>query len=152
MIVYQVVHDWWKDDIWSGDGAWKHDGRWHTKGHRVVYAADSLALATLETVVHLRQMRRMHRFYQSSAEIPDRLVDTFPREKLPKDWQDPVYPQRIKTKGNEWLERKTSLALRIPSAISPSEWDILINPEHPAFKEIRILATEKHVLNPRLIK
>jgi RES domain-containing protein len=152
MIVYRVVQARWKDDIWSGTGAWKHDGRWHTQGHRVVYAAESLALATLETLVHLRKTRRMKRYYRSRAEIPDKLIQTFPRGKLPKDWRNPEYPASTKKVGDRWLDAKAGLALRVPSAASPSEYDVLINPEHPAFKKVRILETEILVLDPRLIQ
>jgi RES domain-containing protein len=152
MIVYRVVHARWKDDIWSGMDAWKHDGRWHTRGHRVVYASDSLALATLETLVNLRKTRRLKGYYKSWAKIPDQLIQTLPRNKLPIDWQIPIPPDSTKKLGDTWLEKNAGLALKVPSAASPSEWDVLMNPEHPDFKKIRVMGTELHVVDPRLIK
>jgi RES domain-containing protein len=152
MIVYRVVHSRWKDDIWSGMGAWKHDGRWHTKGHRVVYTAESLALATLEILVHLRKTHRMKNYYKSWANVPDKMIQTFQIKELPKDWRNPEYPDSTKAIGDEWLEKKAGLALRIPSAASPTEWDVIINPEHPALRRVRILGTELHEVDPRLIK
>jgi RES domain-containing protein len=152
MIVHRVVAARWKDDIWSGTGALAHDGRWHTKGHRMVYTAESLALATMENLVHLRRTRRMKRHYKSWAEIPDKMIETFPRTKLPPDWNNPEYPESTKQIGDAWLDAITGLALRVPSATSPSEWDILINPAHRDFKKVRILGTEVLVLDPRLLK
>jgi RES domain-containing protein len=147
MIVYRVVHARWKDDIWSGMDAWKHDGRWHTRGHLVVYASESLALATLETLVYLRKTCRLKDYYKSLAKIPDQLIQTLPRNKLPKNWQNPVYSDTAMELGDAWLEKNAGLALKVPSAASPSEWDILINLEHPLSKRIRLQDTEPYLLN-----
>jgi len=38
---------------WDGEGAFRFGGRWNSRGVRAVYASSSLALALLETLVHL---------------------------------------------------------------------------------------------------
>jgi RES domain-containing protein len=40
--------------------------------------------------------------------------------------------------GARWLDSKSSLALRVPSAVVPAEDALLITPEHQAFDELGI--------------
>jgi RES domain-containing protein len=49
---WRLVHEDWIDAAFSGDGARRYGGRWNSKGYRAIYMADSLALATLEIMVH----------------------------------------------------------------------------------------------------
>ena len=47
MKIYRLTKEKYKDDL-SGKGAETHGGRWNSKGTRMLYAADSRALAKLE--------------------------------------------------------------------------------------------------------
>jgi len=35
--------------------------------------------------------------------------------------------------GNAWLEAKSSPALRVPTLVTPGEWNVLLDPLHPQF-------------------
>ena len=49
---WRLVNEDWIDAAFSGDGSRRYGGRWSSKGNRAIYLADSLALATLEIMVH----------------------------------------------------------------------------------------------------
>ncbi|MGH9594598.1 MAG: RES family NAD+ phosphorylase [Bryobacteraceae bacterium] len=40
--------------------------------------------------------------------------------------------------GDEWIRAKSSLALEVPSAALRTEWNVLVNPLHPAVTAIKI--------------
>jgi len=50
---WHLVHARWAGSTLSGEGASLYPGRWNRAGELVVYLASSLALAVLETRVHL---------------------------------------------------------------------------------------------------
>ncbi len=53
--------------------------------------------------------------------------------------------------GDAWIRAQRSLALRVPSAVVPEEYNLLVNPVHPRFSELRIIGSpEPVVFDPRL--
>ncbi|SFM88486.1 hypothetical protein SAMN05216516_101137 [Izhakiella capsodis] len=42
-------------------------------------------------------------------------------------------PPELTVYGDAWCFSKDSIALHVPSALSPMEYDYLLNPEHPVF-------------------
>ena len=56
----------------NGEGAALFGGRWNPPGRRMVYTADSLALATVELSVHITGGRV--RYVALQLELPDHLV------------------------------------------------------------------------------
>src|SRR5437763_14709409 len=61
-------------EAFSGQGGLRASARWHTAGRPVVYTAQSLSLATLEILVHLKQSYELQAFRAFAADIPDELV------------------------------------------------------------------------------
>ena len=43
----------WRANDLSGNGSARHPGRWNSQDRPILYRSSSLALACLETVVHL---------------------------------------------------------------------------------------------------
>lgn len=75
-----------------------------------------------------------------SIEIPDNVsLKEIVLRDLPQDW--PTYPAPLKLAdiGTEWARTKETLLLRVPSAIVPREYNILINPQHPDMPNARII-------------
>ena len=62
--------DYTADDL-SGEGASRSGGRWNRVGTPVLYASGSIALACLETVVHLRADDLPLNRYLVQIDIPD---------------------------------------------------------------------------------
>ena len=56
--------------------------------------------------------------------------------------------------GVRWthLDSSRTALLRVPSAIVPATWNILINPRHPESVQVRVVRTHSHGLDPRLLR
>ena len=138
-------------DAWDGEGAYRYGGRWNSRGTRVVYSSQSLSLALLEILVHLDQTRAAPKLVAFFADIPAACI-----EDLSVGTQSngllsaPLAVKNPRRFGDAWIEEASSLALRVPSAVIPTEQNILINPGHPDFKRIRISQPEVFRFDDRL--
>lgn len=73
-----------------------------------------------------------------SATIPDTLsLRTITPDELPGKWQAIPAPPSLQTIGADWIRGSQEVGLRVPSAIIPQEWNILLNPAHPDFQKIQ---------------
>ncbi|MCX5591930.1 RES family NAD+ phosphorylase [Alcaligenes endophyticus] len=122
----------------QGEGARISGGRWNRKGHPMVYAASSRALACLETVVHLQSGSLPLNSYLVEITLPESLWqaatvlqhdsligwDALPPGKVSLDW------------GDNWLAQQQSAIALVPSIVIPEEYCVLLNPEHPDSRQI----------------
>lgn len=134
----------------TGYGAALYGGRWNRQGAAVVYLSASLALATLEVVVHLTGGLLSHTAI--ALELPDHEIDELPIDGLPGGWEnDEPVTQAI---GGEWLGRRR-LALAVPSAlVAPralAERNLLIDPSHPSWSAIREVDRFETEIDARLV-
>lgn len=140
-------------DAFLGEGARLAGGRWNNRGTAVVYASDSLALAALELFIHLGKARFALSFVSFRIEIPDDVrVESIPVEELPANWRDEPPPDATKDLGTRWPKAGTSVVLRVPSVLVPEEFNFLLNPSHPEFRDIRIGSPEPFTFDPRMQK
>ncbi len=121
------------DDM-SGKGAEKTGGRWNRPRSPVVYAAGSVALACLETVVHLNLSGFPLNRFLVRIEVPDEVWaarQALPPDSLPVGWS--AIPEgRVSVEaGDRWLAGLASALLLVPSVIVPEEFNVLVNPRHP---------------------
>ncbi len=136
----------------SGGGAKIASARWHTKGKPVVYLAESPAGAMLERLVHLLSTRwQLPETYDLlEAHTPD---DLGTKELLPPvrvDWKQNLLLTR--QLGDEWLKEKETPLARVPSAIMPRTWNILLNPEHPEARRVKIVSVLRERFDIRLFR
>jgi RES domain-containing protein len=129
------------------------DGRWNTVGHAVTYCATSPALCVLEKLVHIEDPALMPELVMVTYEVADAVgIEDVPLGELPPDWRrHEVWSQR---KGDDWHAARSTLLLRVPSAIVPvagsPDLNVLINHSHPAAADVRIVGHEDFSLDPRL--
>lgn len=135
----------------DGAGGLYVGGRWHNKGTPVIYAAGSVALACLETLVHyddsgLPFLRKLIEY-----RIPTELAQKGQNVVPPEGWdQMPDSPSAAEA-GTRWLESKASLLLFVPSVIIRTESNVLINPAHPELCGIEVVDHGRFNYDPRLI-
>jgi RES domain-containing protein len=110
----------------DGIGAKLNPGRWNSFGHAVVYCADHPASALLEILVHVDVSLLPDSFQLLQISAPDDVLLATGR--LPSSWT--ADETTTKAIGDEWLKSRSSLLLKIPSAILPDVFNILINPLH----------------------
>ncbi|GAO74242.1 RES family NAD+ phosphorylase [Meiothermus ruber] len=136
----------------TGEGAARSPGRWNRLGVPVVYLAEHLSTGILEVLVHVDDRAHLAAFVAIEVEIPDPHVEEL--SELPPDWRQlpEPYPESTQRLGSEWALSLRSLALRVPSAVVPSEFNLLLNPRHPAMSEVRIGQPQPLFLDPRLLR
>ena len=123
----------------DGEGARRHGGRWNSHGLPAVYLGGSLALAALETFVHLAPEDSRLNFAAIPVEVPDNLaIDTLDATHLPKNWREEPPPPATQALGGQWLRERRGALLRLPSVIVPEESIYLVNPLHPDARRLVI--------------
>jgi RES domain-containing protein len=137
-----------RKEAFSGRGGVVSSGRWHTQGHPIVYTAQSLSLAALEILVHLKETRDVRPFVSYAADIPDDLI--LKPDAYPTRWKSRIEMSRAI--GDTWLAAKAAPALRVPTILAPGEWNVLLNPVHPQFSLSWIEAgPERFTFDARLL-
>ena len=135
----------------SGIGSALRAGRWHARGRPVVYAASSAPLALLETLVHVDRTELLRAEYVAvPLDIPTRLVERVALGDLPDDWRAWPHPTSTRALGTAWFDGQRSAALVVPSVVVPREWNVLLNPTHPAFRDVEVGDPEPFPVDPRL--
>lgn len=122
---------------WDGEGARRGGGRWNSAGVRAVYVSATLSLALVEVLVHLPS-DVLPAYSAVPVEIDDALVERLDPARLPADWRTSPPPPGTQRLGDQWVAEARSVALRVPSAIVPGEFNYVLNPVHPNFATIRI--------------
>ena len=79
------------------------------------------------------------------------MIERFPLKNLPANWK--VEPPDLRTMqiGDEWVRAGKSVALAVPSVLSASEINFLLNPKHPEFKTIKIRQPVEYRFDSRLL-
>jgi RES domain-containing protein len=151
MQVYRIAKTSVVRDL-SGMGAFLYGSRWTPKGVPVVYAAETTALATLEVLVHVDLTIVPANRSMATIEIPDSVGMTEISEGgLPNNWRQTPAPSRLARIGKEWADKGDTLLLRVPSAVVPIAYNVLINPRHEDIDEVKILKIEVYKFDPRLL-
>lgn len=152
MKAWRIASKKYATTAFTGEGAARYPGRWNRAGIPVVYLAGSLAVGMLEILVHVTDRRYLNAYVAIPVELPDTLIERL--ETLPKDWQQlpEPYPESTQTLGTMWATSLRSLALQVPSAIVPSEFNLVLNPRHPDITKMKIGKAEPLSIDPRLLR
>jgi RES domain-containing protein len=126
-------------------------GRWHTPRRLVTYASDSLALASLEVLVHCDLDLLPSDLLAIEIEVPEEVqVTELTSSDLPRAWRRYPAQRTLQELGNSWLDEAATAVLRVPSAIVPTECNYLINPLHPDVKTIHVVRRFRFAFDERL--
>ena len=150
MRLYRLGQEAYSAHVLQGEGGLVQSGRWHTVGRRVVYCASVEALAVLEVRVNLGNKPPSVSYVMHTIEVPDEVVSAMVLGSLPPDWNAvPLEPasQRL---GDDWLSSLGSLALRVPSIHTRTDFNVLLNPAHPDFQRARVLECHPYGFDRRL--
>jgi RES domain-containing protein len=150
-IVYRIVKARQARSAFTGEGARIAGGRWNRPGDAAVYTSDSLALAAIETSVHLGEDGLHIRFVYYKVEIPDDLRLERCR-RPPRGWRAEPPLDASMRYGSSWIRRGRTAVLDVPSVIVPSERNYLLSPRHPDFARIRVGRPDTFVFDPRMWK
>ena len=137
-------------DAFSGEGAREYGGRWNSRGTAMVYAAQSQALAALEMLVNLNASQLLGSYVAIPVTLDSTLIEALDVSKLPKNWADEPAPPALHAIGDEWVREARAVALQVPSAVVPAEFNYLLNPAHPNFAKLTIGAPVSFRFDRRL--
>lgn len=136
-------------DPFDGRGAEKSGGRWNQKGTPMIYCSSSISLAMLEILANLRGPRSDFHYSAYPINIPKngclKLGPHFLKNSFQRNQRH--ITQAI---GSHWIKSTQSLALKVPSALNPHEFNFLINPLHPDFEKKLKLPAKSEVKNIEL--
>jgi len=138
MIVYRIsLAKYSTKLIASGNPA-----RWNPKDTKVIYTAESKALACLENVVHRNSRGLQKNFRQMNIAIPDEIeMEEIKLTDLKTDWKEFARMPYTQSIGDEWIRTGKTAVLKVPSAIVPGDSNYLLNPAHKDFSKIKLLKT-----------
>jgi RES domain-containing protein len=146
--VYRFVSTKFPDGL-SSEGARRHGGRWNSKGVPVLYCATSESLAMLELRVHSPHPYPRTR-WRFVIEVPDDALTLVVEEELPRGWDKLPAGPASKRLGDAWAAARSSLGLLVPSVVASEEKNLILNPAHLRFQEVRVLSKRRVVLDKRL--
>jgi RES domain-containing protein len=144
--------DYTADDL-RGLGAKATGGRWNRAGLPVVYCAGSIALAALETLVHLGAGALPLNRYLVRIDIPDAIWNrrhSLPLPAAPVGWDALPTGKVSLDVGDTWLNSLESAVLAVPSIVVPEEFNFLINPRHPDAAKLKATKLRKWQYDARL--
>jgi len=147
--VFRIANSKHADDL-SGEGAYLFGGRWNSEGVRMLYTSESSSLSILEVLAYVSNKTFVTKEIVT-IKIPDDSLREVTLDSLDEGWNNIPASEYTKHIGDAWVKSKESLALIVPSAINPRERNILINPLHPLFSEVKILEKEEFSFDRRLV-
>jgi RES domain-containing protein len=120
----------------SGYGSFKVGGRWNSKGVYMLYSSSNPSLAFLESLVHMAPIMPGSDYCMMQLQSKQDSILNLKTEDLPQDWRSDPAPEYLKRIGDQFIEEGKFLMFKVPSAILPIEWNILINPKHPLMNQL----------------
>ncbi|MDQ3458544.1 MAG: RES family NAD+ phosphorylase [Deinococcota bacterium] len=151
MRAWRITKRKYAEAAFEGFGARIAGGRWNSAGRSVVYLGGTPAIAALEVLVHDQSGEVLEESYVIiPVDIPDESVLELSKDALPKGWAAPHDYTLTQRLGDEWFDTQASLALRVPSAVVPLEYNVILNPSHPDMQRVEIKDAQAFVFDERL--
>jgi len=151
MEIFRIAQEEFSSSLFSS----RRQARWNFDEEYVIYAASTRSLATLEHAVRKNTISpdKIYKVMIISFDDDPALINTITRNQLSKGWKD-VYNYHITQQiGSDWYQKKSSLLLKIPSAIIDLEYNFIINTKHSDFEQLVSLSRiEPYDFDPRLLK
>ncbi len=137
----------------SGEGGLRYAARWHNAGSRIVYLAESPAGALIEVLVHLEldPLELPDTYKLLCVSVPTR----FHMEAITGWENEKRWKQRLRLTrglGDAWLRSTRTALAKVPSAVVPSTWNYLLNPDHPDSRKIKIVGVTAAHHDARLLR
>lgn len=151
MKVYRIAKTLYVNDL-SGEGARLHGGRWNRPGVPVLYTSQARSLALLELIVHFAAYNAIKdSFSFLSLEIPDVEIISIDNQLLKGNKFD-LNNQKLWEISEYYFFKENVLGIKVPSILIPEESNIILNPFHPNFKQIKKISTDSIDLDERFRK
>lgn len=136
MLVYRIVHQKYAQTLFASG----LEGRWNSEGKKVLYTAESVALAYLETMNYRKGFGFNNDFKIMVIQLPSAgNLLRIEADELPTNWRDFRNYEDCQKKGDQWFDALKDLAMRVPSAVVPENFNVVINTLHSEYKKVKII-------------
>ena len=140
-------------NILSGIGAAQKGARWNSIGVELIYTTGNRSLAMAEVAVHFTLATLPSDYMMMCINIPENIkVKKIDTKKLPSNWNEFPHPNSIQSFGDQFVKENKYCILKVPSAVTKGDFNLLINPNHPDFIKIKILSVDKFPFDKRIFK
>ncbi len=152
MEVYRIVKSRARTQDLSGTGAYHSGGRWNLEGTYALYTSEHRSLALLETLVHTEEDELPDNLFILKISLDDNApVKYIALEELPGNWRT-IENFSIRQMGTYLLQANECLAIKVPSAVMPYEFNYILNPMFPGFEQfVQIRSVELYQPDERLV-
>lgn len=135
----------------QGTGARLAGGRWNSPGVAAIYAGLTPEIAAMEKLVHTSDILPQD-LVLATIDLPDddRLYRRYAVIDLPAGWDALPSSTAAIALGDEFLLAAAHLGLIVPSAVMPEAFNVVLNPDHPAFAAVRISIVRPFEFDSRL--
>ena len=152
MKVWRICREIHAANACTGEGAQRFGGRWNSRGVPMVYTSTSLALAAIELFVHLEAGQAPSDLIYITATLPEgEPAEHLAPDRLPSGWWTDDFDP-LRELGDRWIREKSSLAIQVPSAALRMEWNVLVNPLHPAISAVEISLPQAFQFDARMFR
>jgi RES domain-containing protein len=137
----------------SCEGARESGGHWHSEGVPALYAAMTVELAVLEKFVHTEEVDE-DPLVLVAIDLPDdpELGLDVAREDLPEGWDSLDDGGSAVLFGTAFLKKREYLYMRVPSVIVGEGVNLVINPAHHAYEQVKLSIARSFSFDPRMFK
>lgn len=133
-------------------GAALYGGRWNPVGMPALYCGASIAICALEKFVHVGQAA-LPPLVLVSVDLPvDCGIFTPDGHDLPTGWDELPTSASAQGLGRTWLEKGETLAMRVPSVILPEESNVIVNPLHTDYAQVKLTVVRPFTFDQRMYK
>ena len=125
--------------------------RWNSNEIKVIYTANSRALACLENVVHRSKLGLSTNFCIMEIDIPNSIPtkEVYLKD-LPQNWDQFEQMHLMQKIGDLWVKECKTAILKVPSSIIHDECNYLLNPNHLDYNKIKLVATKPFLFDDRI--
>lgn len=153
MKVFRISKAKYRKDL-SGKGAELFGGRWNPIGIPALYTSENRALCALEILAHTPKDFLPPKYIIQAIQIPkdlESLILALSNKELPRNWDSIQNIRETEELGKTYFENNY-LGIIVPSVIIKQEKNIVLNPLHPKYAEIKITEEISFSIDDRLIK
>jgi RES domain-containing protein len=134
--LYRIVQTLARVNDLTGIGAYKFGGRWNSKGTYMLYTSQSSSLAYLENLVHFDPLVFPSQLFIMTIEVKEgATIRAVKDDEYPDNWIEPDLLEN-KLLGDSWMKDEINLGVLVRSSVNPQEYNCLLNPLFPDFKNL----------------
>lgn len=148
MEIYRITDSIWADKLVASG----RPARWNSKDVEMLYFEQSASLACLENIVHRSSIELNDKTFVLIIVQSPNDFNVINKNELAVGWNE-VSPKAFsicRSIGDHWIMSNSSLLLRVPSVISPNEYNFLVNPKHHDFYKLKIVAVSPFLFDKRV--